>query len=102
MSTELNTFIDGQISNIALTIGYDCSDLESLAILRGFVEAGIEDMIGAGVSEQIVINKKLSFITICLYVKDNLPLTSGTSVTSPIYISNVQKLKLMSLTVGTS
>jgi hypothetical protein len=96
MSTELTTFIAENISNIALSIGYDSNDLDAIAVLRGFIEAGIEDMMSAGVSEQVVINKKLSFITICLYVKDNLPLSSGTSITSPIYMANVQKLKLIS------
>lgn len=96
MSTELTTFINDNISNIAMSVGYDSNDLDSIAVLRGFIEAGIEDMMSAGVSEQVVINKKLSFITICLYVKDNLPLAAGTSTTSPIYIANVQKLKLIS------
>jgi len=96
MSTELTTFINDNISNIAMSVGYDSNDLDSIAVLRGFVEAGIEDMMSAGVSEQVVINKKLSFITICLYVKDNLPLAAGTSTTSQIYIANVQKLKLIS------
>jgi|GEM_PF-2435367 len=96
MSIELTTFINDNIGNIALSVGYDSNDLDSITVLRGFVEAGIEDMMSAGVSEQVVISKKLSFITICLYVKDNLPLSAGTSTTSPIYIANVQKLKLIS------
>jgi len=96
MSIVLETYIDDNINNIALTIGYDSNDLDSMAILRGFIESGIEDMIAAGVSEQVITSNKLSFITICLYVKDNLPLSSGVATSSPIYIANVQKLRLKS------
>ena len=95
MSTALTTFINDQIDNIALSVGYDSTDLESKAVLRNFIESAIEDMMSAGISEQIVIGRKLSFITICLYVKDNIVLAPGTSQTSSIYVANVQKLRMI-------
>ena len=98
MSDKINSFITSNIQKIALAIGFDTSDVDSDSILTAFVESGVDDMRGAGVSEHVIINNKLSLITLCLYVKDNISLESGKTTASPIYTANVQKLKLISLT----
>ncbi len=91
----IEEFINTNKSKIAFQVGYDIQDIDANNIMTTLIESGIDDMATAGVTEATIINNKLSIITLAIYVKDNLNITSGDNKTSPMYISNVQKLKLM-------
>lgn len=92
---SINNFIDTNKGKIAFQVGYDIQDITAASIVVDLIEAGIADMIASGVTEATIINNKLSIITLAIFVKDNLNITSGDNKISPMYISNVQKLKLV-------
>ena len=92
---SINNFIDTNKGKIAFQVGYDIQDITAASIIVDLIEAGVADMVASGVTEATIINNKLSIITLAIFVKDNLNITSGDNKISPMYISNVQKLKLV-------
>lgn len=90
----IKEFIDGNKAKIAMQVGYDIQDIDADTLIVTLIEAGIDDMKASGVTESTIIHNRLSIITLVLFIKDNLSLDGGKSETSPMYISNVQKLKL--------
>lgn len=84
------------VSKIAYAVGYDVSDLVSKAYIEDLIDAGIEDMKGAGVPEAMIVpTNKLVVATLTIFVNDNLNLTTGAHKTSVMYISNIDKLRSM-------
>jgi hypothetical protein len=82
------------VNKIAYAVGYDVSDLVSKTYIEDLIDAGIEDMKGAGVPETVIVStNKLLVATLTIFVNDNLNLTTGNHKTSTMYIANIDKLR---------
>jgi hypothetical protein len=92
---SIQTFIDNNKEKITGLVGFDSTSTNDVEYIESFIEAGIEDMQEAGVSDDVIVTKKLSIVTLTQYIMDSLQETPGNFKTSAMYIQNVQKLKYM-------
>ena len=86
-------FMINNKTKITYAVGFDPTDADTNMHIEMLIEAGIADLEQAGVSEQVIFTNKLSVITLTQFVMDNLKMVPGEFQTSPVYLSNVQKLK---------
>jgi len=86
-------FITAYSSKIAYAVGFDTTDADSNARIGMLIEAGIADMELADVKDEVIFSNKLSVIALTQFVMDNLKMVPGEFQTSPVYLSNLQKLK---------
>jgi len=93
--TDIQTFINDNKEKITRLVGFDSNSSDDVELVQTYIEAGIDDMIEAGVSEDVIVNKKLSIIALTQFVIDSLQETPGEYKTSSMYIQNVLKLKYM-------
>lgn len=84
------------IDSIAYAVGYDIHNEEDKRHLRGLVVSGLQDMKDSGVSEEVLKTNALVLTTLIIFVTDNINMSSGQFSTSPMYITNVAKLRLRS------
>lgn len=86
-------FLTENTTKIAYAVGFDVSDEDSNARIGILIEAGIADMQLSDVKDQVIFTNKLSVIALTQFVMDNLKMVPGEFKTSPVYLSNLQKLK---------
>ncbi|MFH2116762.1 MAG: hypothetical protein ABII85_01820 [Bacillota bacterium] len=89
----ITEFVTGNINKIAYAVGFDVSDTDSKAMIQLLIEAGIDDMKQSGVAEAVITTNKLSIVALIQFTMDNLKMVPGDFRTSPMYQSNVMKLK---------
>lgn len=94
LSEQLIQKIETQFTPIvAYAVGYDISDESAKTFIKTLVSAGVEDMIRSGVPEEIVLDSKVALSALIIFTNDNLNMTAGSYTTSPMYLSNVDKLR---------
>ena len=90
MAFEMNTVI----TRVAYAVNYDINDLDARNHVELLIEAGLEDMRQAGVTQAVIdSDNKLLTSALIIFVNDNLNLNPGTRMTSPMYLANVDKLR---------
>ncbi|AUD65392.1 hypothetical protein BK011_06700 [Tenericutes bacterium MZ-XQ] len=80
-------------AKITYAVGFDTSDEDTNARIEMLIEAGIADLQQAGVKDEVIFTNKLSVVALVQFVMDNLKMVPGEFQTSPVYLSNVQKLR---------
>ena len=89
--------VDGTIfkNKVAYAVNYDINDTDASNHIQMLIDAGIDDMLKAGVPETVfaVDNSPLVIATLVIFVNDNLNMTSGKHTMSLSYIANVDKLR---------
>ncbi|MGE4321066.1 MAG: hypothetical protein AB7E61_06440 [Acholeplasmataceae bacterium] len=90
----ISEFITSIKEEIASKVGLSTS-ADDLSYVERFIKSGVEDLQENGVDDDVIMNKSLAVIALTQYVIDNLQETPGEFKTSPVYISNVQKLRYM-------
>lgn len=93
VSQELNDKINEMVPLISYAIGFDASDDNAKNLIEALIRAGIDDMRGAGVTIETILTNALVKSALTIFVNDNLTVTSGKHAHSPMYISNVDKLR---------
>ncbi len=88
----IQEFITGKKEEITAKLGLSTDDVD---YVETFIKAGIEDLQSNGVTDAVITGKNLSVITLVQFCMDNMQETPGSFKTSPMYISNVQKLRYM-------
>ena len=91
----LSTIANKYRSRIAYAVGYDIHDADINLHLTEIIKAGIQDMNNSGVSENVLENNLLVLTTLIIFVTDNINMTAGQFSTSPMYVTNVSKLRLI-------
>jgi hypothetical protein len=86
-------FMINNKEKITYAVGFDTSDADTNARIEMLIEAGIADLQQAGVPDQVIFTNKLSVVALVQFVMDNLKMVPGEFKTSPVYLSNVQKLR---------
>lgn len=92
-------FLIAYNKKIAYAVGFDTTDEDSNDRIEMLLEAGIADMQQAGVSDDVIFTNKLSVTALTQFVMDNLKMVPGEFQTSPVYLSNLQKLKYVVIPV---
>lgn len=93
LSTELKTKVTEYLPIIAYAVGYDTSDSSAATLITTLAEAGMEDMLRAGVPEETLKTSKVVLSALIIFVNDNLNMSAGKYTTSPMYLANVDKLR---------
>lgn len=93
LSTEIKTKVTEYLPIISYAVGYDISDESASGLITALAEAGMEDMLRAGVSENTLKESKVVLSALIIFVNDNLNMSAGKYVTSPMYLANVDKLR---------
>ena len=81
------------IPTIAYAVGYDITDEQARTFIETLVFAGAEDMIRSGVPEEAILNSRTVLSALIIFTNDNLNMSAGKYVTSPMYLANVDKLR---------
>lgn len=93
LTTEQINDLLASIKN-SLSLVYTDDNIEETLTRK--IKAGVSDLITSGVSETIIFNEKyedLVYEAIETYVIDNWTLEAGKRVQSPVYLSQVVKLR---------
>lgn len=93
ISTELKNRVTESLPIIAYAVGYDITDPAANNFITTLAEAGMEDMQRAGVAEEVLLESKVVLSALIIFVNDNLNMSAGKYVTSPMYLANVDKLR---------
>lgn len=93
ISTELTTKLNGYIPIIAYAVGYDITDAEARTFVEAIVNAGAEDMLRSGVPEATMLDSRIVLSALIIFTNDNLNMSAGKYTISPMYLSNVDKLR---------
>lgn len=93
ISTELTTKLNEYIPIIAYAVGYDISDAQAKTFVESIVSAGAEDMRRSGVPESTMLESRIVLSALIIFTNDNLNMSAGKYVVSPMYLSNVDKLR---------
>lgn len=99
ISTELQTKVNGYLPIISYAVGYDITDASANELVKVIAEAGMEDMLRAGVPEETLKTSKVVLSALIIFVNDNLNMSAGKYTTSPMYLANVDKLREQGATV---
>lgn len=89
----IEMFISQVTNKIAYAVGFDTSDEESKSRIEMLIEAGVADLQINGVPDAVITTNKVAVVALTQYVMDNLKMVPGEFKTSPVYMSNVQKLR---------
>lgn len=93
ISTELTTKLNSYIPIIAYAVGYDITDEQARTFIESIVNAGAEDMLRSGVPEATMLESRIVISALIIFTNDNLNMSAGKYVISPMYLSNVDKLR---------
>lgn len=93
LSTAIQTKISSILSAVAYGVGYSINDVESRNYIQVLLEAGVEDMLKSGVTEETILDSKIVVSALTIFVNDNLNMSAGKHITSVMYIANVDKLR---------
>lgn len=93
---NVQDIISRYIDRVAYSAGFDIGNTVSRDSISEIMRAGIADMQASGVRDEVLESNPLVLTTLVIFVTDNLNMTSGSFVTSPMYVSNVAKLRMRS------
>jgi hypothetical protein len=93
ISQTLDTKLFEYIPIIAYAVGYDISEPQAKTFIETIVKAGAEDMLRSGVPEDVMIESRIVLSALIIFTNDNLNMSAGKYVISPMYLSNVDKLR---------
>lgn len=93
LSQELINKLAVYIPEIAYAVGYDVMDYSARTFIETIVHAGAEDMLRSGVPEETMLESRMVLPALIIFTNDNLNMSAGKYVTSPMYLANVDKLR---------
>jgi hypothetical protein len=93
ITEELTTKLNEHIPIIAYAVGYDITDESARTFIEAIVNAGAEDMLRSGVPEATMLESRIVLSALIIFTNDNLNMSAGKYVISPMYLSNVDKLR---------
>lgn len=85
--------IDQYTKIVSYAVGYDIEDADAKVYIEALVKAGVTDMRKSGVKKETLEESALIIPALIIFVNDNLQMSAGEYKTSPMYLSNVDKLR---------
>lgn len=85
--------IDKYKNKVAIANGLSTLDQPVMETVESYIDAALDDMLGAGVKESVLLTNALVLTTLIIFVSDNLTMNGGSFVMSSTYERNVAKLR---------
>lgn len=87
--------IDKYKNKVAIANGLSTLDQPIMETVEAYIDAALDDMLGAGVKESVLLTNSLVLTTLIIFVSDNLTMNGGSVSMSSTYEKNVVKLRYL-------